>query len=423
MSIYCTLHSFVLLFRISLNKSKAQKIIKQNKKMKINLRLVGNLFIASIVIFTIGCSKDDDAPSPIIETPTPSPTGPNYNIPSTYTFLDVSGTSTVSYDGQQQRLEMLSEMVTYMKTANTAGVTVSATILKNMYANNAYTWIDAQSLGMTGSSKQLKNKTAGGDIGIQTIFENYMDSIAALSNGSTINSTETYGVSGVWTNGTKSYLMSSAGIEYTQIIEKGLMCAVFMNQMTDNYLGTLGDDDNDNLLSGKNYTEMQHHWDEAYGYFTSEFDYPTNGTDRFWGKYAEGRESILGSATKIAEAFRKGRAAIDNKDYTTRDAQITIIRDEMEKVCAGTAIHYLNSAKSNITNATIKNHELSEARAFINGLRYGHNAISGNGMVSADIDIALNYIVDFENVTISDLNSAIDLIASKTGLANVKASL
>jgi hypothetical protein len=193
------------------------------------------------------------------------------------------------------------------------------------------------------------------------MFENYMDSLEVLSTGSTSNSSQTYGVSGVWTNGVKNYLMGGNGYEYTQIIEKGLMCSVFMNQMTNNYLQSIGSDENTALESGKNYTKMQHHWDEAYGYFTSEVDYPTNGTNRFWGKYADGRESVLGSATKIATAFRTGRAAIDNKDYTVRDAQITIIVDEMDKVCAGTAIHYLNGAKANIADATIKNHELSES--------------------------------------------------------------
>ena len=292
-----------------------------------------------------------------------------------------------------------------------------------MCENNVYTGAYATSLVMTGFSKQLKSKTSAGDVGVQTMFENYMDSLATLSSGSTTNSSETYGVAGVWTNGTKSYLMAGNGYEYTQLIEKGLMCAVFMNQMTNNYLQAVATDENDALESGKNYTKMQHHWDEAYGYFTSEVDYPTNGTNRFWGKYANGREGVLGSATKIAEAFRKGRAAIDNKDYTVRDAQITIIVDEMEKVCAGTAIHYLNGAKSNITDPTKKNHELSEARAFLNGLRYGQKSIDGTGMLAADIDTALGYVSDFENVTISDLNSAIDLIASKTGLTSVKATL
>ncbi|HLU84432.1 MAG TPA: DUF4856 domain-containing protein [Vicingaceae bacterium] len=387
---------------------------------------IKQLSIAALSILLItSCSKDDDAPTPTTSTNGGGGGNPTYQIPSTYVFLDGSNQSTVNFDGQKQRLEMLSEMVVYMKTGNTVGTTLSASQLKAMYANNAYTWADAPGLGMTGSTKQLKDKTAAGDIGVQAMFENYMDSIAVHSSLNFSNSTETYGQAGVWTNGTKSYLMSGTGFEYGQIIEKGLMCAVFMNQMTVNYLGTLADDDNTTPLAGKTYTEMQHHWDEAFGYFTSEIDYPTNGTDRFWGKYAQGsNETLLSTGTNIMNAFLKGRAAIDNNDYATRDAQITIIRDQIEKVCAGTAIHYLNEAKANITNPTIKNHVLSEAIAFIDGLRYGYNSINGVSITSAEIDMALGYIGnDFNSVTITNLNLAIDLIASKTGLNDVKAAL
>ena len=387
---------------------------------------IKQLSIAALSILLItSCSKDDDAPTPTTSTNGGGGGNPTYQIPSTYVFLDGSNQSTVNFDGQKQRLEMLSEMVVYMKTGNTVGTTLSASQLKAMYANNAYTWADAPGLGMTGSTKQLKDKTAAGDIGIQAMFENYMDSIAVHSSLNFSNSTETYGQAGVWTNGTKSYLMSGTGFEYGQLIEKGLMCAVFMNQMTVNYLGTLADDDNTTPLAGKTYTEMQHHWDEAFGYFTSEIDYPTNGTDRFWGKYAQGsNEALLSTGTNIMNAFLKGRAAIDNNDYATRDAQITIIRDQIEKVCAGTAIHYLNEAKANITNPTIKNHVLSEAIAFIDGLRYGYNSINGVSITSAEIDMALGYIGnDFNSVTITNLNLAIDLIASKTGLNDVKAAL
>lgn len=381
---------------------------------------IGILALSALLI--VSCSKDDDAPTPVANNGGGNPT---YQIPTTYVFVDGSNQSTVNFDGQKQRLEMLSELVVYMKTANTLGTTVSATQLKNMYANNGYTWVDAPGLGMTGSTKQLKDKTAEGDIGVQAMFENYMDSLAYISSLNFSNSTETYGQAGVWTNGTKNYLMGGNGFEYGQLIEKGLMTAVFMNQMTVNYLGTLADDDNTTPLPGKTYTEMQHHWDEAFGYFSSETDYPTNGADRFWGKYAQGSvEVLLGTGTNIMNAFLKGRAAIDNNDYATRDTQIAIIRDQIEKVCAGTAIHYLNEAKANITSPIVKNHVLSEAIAFIDGLRYGYNSVNGVSITSAEVDTALGYIGnDLSAVTIVNLNLAIDLIASKTGLNDVKASL
>lgn len=356
--------------------------------------------------------------------------GISFNVPENYTFTDAKGNNTVSFNGQKQRLEMLTEMVTYMKTANKAGIAVSADQLKKMYANASYTWKDAPGLSMTGSSKQLKSKTAGGDAAIQKMFENYIDSLAEISSSTSAgkeNGTENKG--GVWPNdGVKGpYLISGKGIEYTQLIEKGLMCAVFMHQMTVNYLGGISEDDNtmaSNESEGKYYTEMEHHWDEAFGYFTSVINYPVSGTDRFWGKYAKSRESELNSATKLKEAFYIGRAAIGVKNYEVRDQQVKIIQDEIEKVCAGTAIHYLNGAKSNIGNSTARNHQLSEAYAFISGLKYGYNAINGVNITNARIDAALAAIgEDFNKVTASGLQSAIDILAADLGLEAVKASL
>ncbi|MFT7155138.1 MAG: hypothetical protein ACI8Q1_000138 [Parvicella sp.] len=360
----------------------------------------------------------------------------SYAVPSTYIFTDAAGNNTVSFSGQYARLDMLSEMATYLKTSNTAGTSVSLTTLQAMYANNTYTWTDVNALGMTGSTKQLKDKTAffsadgSPDAGIQIWIEDYMDSLASLS-ALTVTGAEsgTSGTAGVWPNdGTKGpYLMSANGVEYMQIIEKTLMSAVFASQITVNYLGTLYNDDNataSDAAAGKYYTEMEHHWDEAYGYFTTEISFPSSGTDRFWGKYSDGREGILSSATIISEAFRKGRAAISNTDYTERDAQIVIIRTELEKVQAGTAIHYLNEAKSNISANTTRNHVLSEAYAFVNGIRFGYNSINGMSITAAEIDQVLSYMGnDFNNITIIDINNAIDLLASKTGLTSVKDNL
>ena len=42
-------------------------------------------------------------------------------VPTTYVFSDSDGNSTVSYGGQTARMDMLSEMTSYLKTANTSG--------------------------------------------------------------------------------------------------------------------------------------------------------------------------------------------------------------------------------------------------------------------------------------------------------------
>lgn len=374
-------------------------------------------------------AKKDDGSCKFAASNNTDTNTPSYTVPTTYAFTDANGNNTVSFGGQKQRLDMLSEMVTYMKTANTAGTAISGQTLKNMYANSGYTWADANNLGMTGSSKQLKSKTAAGDQGVIVSFEGYMDAMGTLSATTTTGQeTGAPGTGGVWPNdGVKGpYLMSDKGQEYTQLIEKGLMGAVFTNQMTMNYLANIANDDNTNAVdasAGKHYTEMEHHWDEAYGYFTSEIDYPTNGTNRFWGKYASKREAVLGSKTKLSEAFRKGRAAISNKDYTTRDEQVNIINMEMEKVAAGTAIHYLKYAKTNITKNSARNHAISEAVAFLAGMKYGYRASNG-GMTSAEITGVLGTIgQDFNVVTITSLDAAINTIASKTGLTSYVSTL
>ena len=350
----------------------------------------------------------------------------DYYVPDTYTFTDANGNSTVSFTGQTQRAAMLTELTNLMKTGNTAGTTVSASDLKKMYANSGYTWTDSKNLGLAASGKDLKSKTAQGDAGIQAQFEAYMDSVEAHSTGSG-SVTGGPGVAGVWPNDGKKgpYLMSATGVEYIQLVEKGLMCAVFLNQMTVHYLNDLNSDDNTTVLSGKTYTEMEHHWDEAFGYFTSYIDFPSNGTNEFWGKYTHNLEGSLGSASKLMEAFKKGRTAITKKDYTVRDQQVSIIRSEIEKACAATVVHYLNEVKASTAYPSARNHSMSEAYAFLNGLRYSYNCINGVGSMStADVDALLNSLgMDFNNLSLTAIQQAIDTLASKYGFEDVKANL
>jgi hypothetical protein len=349
---------------------------------------------------------------------------PSYTVPTTYSFTDNSGNSTVSYGGQQQRLEMLSEITTYLKTTNTAGNSIDAAVLKDMYANSSYTWVDTDALGMTGSSKQLKSKTAKGDGGIIAEFEAWMNDAAAAS-----------------PNVGGGYLQNADGIEWTQLIEKGLMSACFISQMTDNYLADIASDDNltaSDPDNGKYYTSMEHHWDEAYGYFTDATDYPTSGTNRFWGKYANNTlESVIGSATNISTAFRTGRAAIAadriNPDQGfTADAiaQSEIITIEAQRMVAGMAIHYLNSTKQKVADGESQNkvcHYLSEAWAFIYGIQFAHDPVMSRtevmGILVDGMPGGYPAINDdfygFAQSTMS-VNAVIDVIANAHGFTQTE---
>ena len=277
---------------------------------------------------------------------------------------------------------------------------------------------------MTGSSKQLKSKTVGGELLYTDMFEGYMNGIAEASaltvEGQTDGGIGQAGVVLSTTNPAKQYLQSAQGQEWTQLIEKGLMGACFIYNISSVYLAS-GKMDVDNSSSvdpanGKYYTEMEHHWDEGYGYFTDAVDYPTNGINRFWGKYADSREAVLGSATKIGNAFRLGRAAISNDVLSVRDAQIAIINSELERLAAGTAIHYLNDAVVDFGDDALRNHELSEAKAFIQALQF----IAGTSVPAAEVEHLMEDLgEDYYAVTTAAIIEVRDELAALTGLTNV----
>ena len=338
----------------------------------------------------------------------------NYDVPSTYAFTDADGNNTVSYGGQIARMDMLSEMVTYLKSANGSNATpatLDASTLLAMYDNSYTGWTD-QSL--VGNGKQLKSKTALADAGIQAMFEAWMSTAASSS-----------------PSNTTSYLQSSTGLEWTQMIEKGLMGACFASQMTSNYLAGIEADDNETAVdadNGKFYTEMEHHWDEAYGYFTDAVDYPTNGTDRFWGKYANKSylEDNLGSATDISTAFRTGRAALSAHNTADALVQRDIIIAEVKQMQAGMAIHYLNDVKSKVSSGADQsaiNHSMSEALAFLFGMQFISETPDMNSSdVMAYVSTIESDVASYAS-NLTEINTLIDAIASASGLESVKNNL
>lgn len=330
----------------------------------------------------------------------------SYTVPQNYEFTDENGNNTVSFTGQTARMDMLSEMVIYLKTANNnAAVTLDAAVLLSMYDNTYTNWNDSE---LDDNGKQLKNKTALGDAGIQAVFEGWMTAAAAAT-----PSTNT------------SYLQDVSGLEWTQVIEKGLMSACFVSQMTSNYLGEISEDDNTEIIEGKYYTEMEHHWDEAYGYFTDAPDYPTNGTNRFWGKYANKSylEDNIGSATDIATAFRTGRAAIASGNIADALYQAEIIKSESKQMVAGMALHYLNDVKAQVSSGGDQssiNHSMSEALAFIYGIQF---VTDSPDMSYTEVMSIVNQIepsVAGISQNIMEINSIIDQVAAASGLTDKK---
>lgn len=368
-----------------------------------------NQIIASFAILSLitSCKKDSIQPEPV----DPQPGTPTYTVPTTYSFTNVN------YSGQTTRLDMMAEMKTYMNTGNTSLTVLDAQKLKDMYANvnNQFT-----NSALNTSGKSIKPKVLLSD---QTIYETFMDNIAAASTATTAGSNGVAGVVVSTTDPTKKYLCDANGVEWTQVIEKGLMGSLMYYQTTAYYLDAaqIGNSvDNTTIVAGEG-TTMEHHWDEAFGYFGSPSTAPTSTVGiRFWAKYANDRNTILNTYTDLSNAFIKGRAAITAKDYTERDNQVVKIRDTWEKAIVGTIISYVNATKLKITDDAIRNHNCSEIKGFLMNLKCNPTKkISNSEITQLEGFLGTNYY----NITLTNLDNIKNLLSTIYNLDAVKNTL
>lgn len=354
--------------------------------------------VALMATAVVSCGSDDDN---------------SYNVPDSYNF------SNVSYSGQTSRINMLKELTTYMKTAHD-GTAVDAQQLKNMYANENFTWTSSP-FATTQPTKQLKSKTATGEA---DVLENWMDKLAVISATSTVGSNGTAGMV-TSLSGSKKYIFDENGFEPIQLIDKGIMGSVFYYQGTSVYLSDakVGGANNDDLIVDKDYTEMQHYWDEAFGYGSFPIDLNaanigtknTDGELSYYSKYLKkAHDANLETVNDLMQdGFIKGRAAIDNKDYTARDKAITVVQTQWEMINVAAGLHYLNAALSNLGDDALRNHELSEAYAFINALKFNE----ARKMTPAEVDAALAGLgSNFYTITATQINNVKTILADKYGV-------
>ena len=314
------------------------------QKRERNPFYLGIMILLLLVMGLSSCGDDDTVT-------------PQYQIPTTYNFENVS------YSGQTQRLAMMKELKDYMTSSRTAGNALDNNRLKAMYANAA----GSQFAGTYDDSKQIKSKTFEQ---VQDDFEALMDELATASQSTTAGSMGTSGLIES-ADGTKSYLVGDDGLDHAQVIEKGLMGACFYYQATSVYFGSDRMNVDNTVVEAGEGTEMEHHWDEAFGYLGVPVDFPTS-TDGlfFWGDYTNNRNAILGSNKVLMDAMLKGRAAISNKDLTARDEAITEARAAWELVAVGSALHYLNDVLANFDDMALRSHSGSEAIGFIYSLQF-----------------------------------------------------
>ncbi len=341
-----------------------------------------------ILVFAISCDDSDD-PDVSLE------------VPATYTFTR-EGSSSVSFSGQTNRLDMLAELKAYIGTANT-GAELSQHTMLDMFANQNDVF---STTTLNESGKQLEDKTFAADI---DFFKAVLLSAAAASTSVEAASEGQAGL--IARDAERNILVDDKGWEYTQIIEKGLMGATFLNQIYNSYLTDLkigNEVENDELSEGKNYTAMEHHWDEAFGYWGVNVAFDQEGENRFWGNYTYGREAYLGAAAILKEAFLIGRTAIVNKAYDLKDEQRDIIYEQFELIAAATAIHYINEGITDLSNADTGNlfHHISEGYGFVMALKYSPFKKISDTQMDDILNEGFGEEGDFWTITAQSLNSA-----------------
>ncbi len=305
-------------------------------KNSLSFRILTLAGLSAVVLGFSSCSKDDELQQkPVTEAP------------STYNFTNVN------YSGQTARLLLLKNLEAEMEKAKTQTVTKAQ--LMAIFENTANLHTDIS------TDKRLSDKMAS-PADKQQVEAWFAD-------------IETLSAQG------KGYVTDN-GIDLKQMVAKTIMGSVFYNRALNDYLdpAKLADDDNSTVTEG-NGTEMEHHFDEGFGYFGAARTYnnftdaeiaspghkdvngdgvmdPKSEVNFYFAQTAAKRDAGYADFTTAQTDFTseiftemlKGRHAVSQKNYTQRDEAVNKIRASWDRLIAATVIHYAKAVKTDLDN-------------------------------------------------------------------------
>jgi hypothetical protein len=313
-----------------------------------NKLLLNSMLIFSSILIFQGCSEDEE-----------TPTGPDeVTAPDSYQFgsrFDGDGVSSVSYSGQTVRNVLIGDIKSTI--ANTgSGTATTAEALVALYTNSSETATllnDATIAYQDISDKNLSGKIAtdmGDVIGYgmlpDDLIRSWFDAVEA-----------------------GNYDQTSTGIHIDQMVGKGLLGMVSYYQATSVYFDKVNDSTEDNSVASDGtdpYTDMEHHFDEAFGYYGAAIGYKnmteserqssgsattaaeyTTLVNFDWAKYASKRSNVTGCSQStglddsIMDAFLLGRAHISAESpLSDIQEQMDNVMTGWETVVAANVIHY-----------------------------------------------------------------------------------
>ncbi|MEW7279562.1 DUF4856 domain-containing protein [Aquimarina sp. 2201CG1-2-11] len=396
--------------------------------MKIN-NLAKSIFVSGALLLG-ACSSDDDnnnvePAGPEVNTPTVAEVitdddfsraeNGDYNndyINNYSTLFTRDGNSTVSFSGQTTRLKQAKEIGGNLKSETS----VADIQLK-------FEGQDGESAGfsdtsLNGTTKIVRSKSSssiglfGSDKNESGQGKTNVDAIDAFITGhqAVLDAWTTTAASGqagrFQETGSDSYrYVDAKGRELDQLFTKSLAGALAYDQAVNHYLNRLDNENGDDadgakdyrslndagtVAEGKSYTTMEHHWDEAFGYI-----YGNTAAQNLIYKYIDNVDALpkfAGTEKQIFAAFVTGRIAIAEKNYTSRDTQIGILREKLGLIIAVRSVHYLIGGAEiidEIGNSGKREdafHDICEGYGFVNSLRYVVNAAGVRYFSDAEVD-------------------------------------
>ena len=407
-----------------------------------NINLKPYILILSFFVLITSCSKDDEVEYitqtvtetvVVTETQTVTVEVPvtqtvTVEIPYSYEFAR-AGKPTVSFSGQTARLNMSDELYAALNT-NTF---TKAQMLEMFNDGTGFT-----GEGLNTSGKKMGNKTAASPLASATVKPQFDAMIADFADNVIPNwaTDASNGQAGVLTDVTRTIHVNAKGHEIDQTFIKGIIGAMTLDQIVNNYItpyqldaGTrTADNTSKTLSSGKDYTDMEHKWDEGFGYlYGQEADAtrldlgvsPTgNGTtlNKYFKKV--NASSHPGMAVQVFDAFRRGRAYIVANQYDKRDEQAEIIKKELSKLIAQKAVDYINGYMSKIADGNTADafHALSEGYGFVMSLQFTNDGTDTPYFSNSEVNAFLASMDNFWTVENSTLESIRDEVKAKAGI-------
>lgn len=385
-----------------------------------------NLKIALLLPFLIFLScKEDDNVKPGLRT-TIDYELLNPAAPYADQFTDASGGSTVDLSEGHDRLQMF-QALNYHTTSNiAAGTAIEAQTLRNMFSHTADPFYDISTAtiqisgaDLNSSAVELRDVVASSfpaaeadtvRLMLDSLFEHVSSTSQFASNTASVGAAGKLG----------NYLVDERGIEVAQIIQKSLIGALQLDYIGNVLLDEGLDADNYQTVGDKNYTQLEHNWDVAYGMLTLNPVYLEGATDAARNTVEFGAGSYIweynkANYAKVYPAFLKGRAAIVNNDREQYQALANFIRTEFETALANAALGYLDKWKTGTTDAA-RAHAIAEGIGFIYALRFAE--LHGGSKLFSDeiIENLIGSSNGFWDLDAAKINAAADAIREKFDL-------